>query len=110
MYTKRKIFALVCGVLLVVSIGLNIGLLNQNQNLREQMNQLQSAQIQMTMRINDLSGEISDLSAQLTAENSLLADSEVTVEIDADKHLTADISVIPKEIGLEDSVREYVRC
>ncbi len=104
MYGKRKAFAIGCGILLVLSVGLNIAQLGKIETLSGQVKNLEYAQIQNEYRFNEINNQLGNLSSGISAGNSLLSSSETTVSIDENKQLTATVSVIPKEIGPEDTI------
>lgn len=104
MYGKRKAFAIGCGALLVLSVGLNVAQLGKIEALSGQIQDLKYAQTQNEQRFYDIDSKLNSLSSDLSTGNSLLSGSETTVEINESKQLTATVSVIPKEIGPEDTV------
>lgn len=104
MYGKRKAFAIGCGILLVLSVGLNIAQLGKIEGLYNRIQNLEQAQTRQEQWFYTVDSKLSSLSSDLSAENSLLSSSETTVEIDENKQLTASVSVVPKEIGPEDTV------
>lgn len=104
MYGKRKAFAIGCGVLLALSVGLNFAQLGKIEALSVQIKNLEYAQIQNESKFNQIGSQLNDLSSGISSGNSLFSNSETTVAIDENKQLTATVSVIPKEIGPEDTV------
>lgn len=104
MYTKRKIFAIGCGALLMISVGLNIAQLGKIDALSGQIANLQSAAAQNTAQLNAISNQLGTLSESVSAGASLLSSSASTVGLDESNRLSVTVSVTPKEIGAEDTV------
>lgn len=104
MYTKRKIFAIGCGALLMISVGLNIAQFGKIDALSKQIANLQSAAAQNTAQLNAISSELSTLSESVSAGASLLSGGTSTVGLDESNRLSVTVSVTPKEIGAEDIV------
>lgn len=101
---QRKAVIIGGGILLAVSVGLNLMILGQMGELKGRIQNLSNAANQMDASIGQLDEQISTLSQQISESSSLLAQSRVDVQLEDTSSLAVTVSVTPRELRPDDVV------
>ncbi len=101
---RRKAVIIGGGILLAVSVGLNLMTFGQLGELKSRIQNFGNAANQMDASIRQLDSQISALSQQISESSSLLAQSRVDVQLQDSSTLTVTVSVTPRELRPEDTV------
>lgn len=100
----RKIVIVGGGILLAVSVTLNLMMLGQLGELRSRVLNLGNAANQLDASFKQLDQQIDSLSQQLSESSSLLAQSRVDVQLEGTSQLVVSVSVSPRELRPGDVV------
>ena len=101
---QRKTVIIGGGILLAVSVGLNLMILGQLGELKGRIQNLSNAANQIDASISQLDDQISALSQQISETSSLLAQSRVDVQLEGSSKLAVTVSVTPRELRPDDVV------
>ena len=100
----RKIVIVGGGILLAVSVALNLMILGQLGELRSRVLNLGNAANQLDASFDQLDQQIDSLSQQVSESSSLLAQSRVDVQLEGTSQLVISVSVSPRELRPGDVV------
>ena len=100
----RKIVIVGGGILLAVSVALNLMILGQLGELRSRVLNLGNAANQLDASFDQLDQQIDSLSQQISETSSLLAQSRVDVQLEDSSKLAVTVSVTPRELRPDDVV------